>query len=133
MNKLFIVKIGGNVLDNATALDAFLKDFAAIKEPKVLIHGGGKIATNIGNQLGIESNYINGRRITDAATLDLVTMVYGGLVNKQIVAKLQQMGCNALGVTGADGNMIKAVKRPVKDVDYGYVGDINTDSVNTAL
>jgi acetylglutamate kinase len=78
MNKLFIIKIGGNVLDNAAALEGFLKDFAAIKEPKILIHGGGKIATNIGNQLGIESNYINGRRITDAATLDLVTMVYGG-------------------------------------------------------
>ena len=133
MNKLFIIKIGGNVLDNAVGLDAFLKDFAAIKEPKILIHGGGKIATNIGNQLGIESNYINGRRITDAATLDLVTMVYGGLVNKQIVAKLQQMGCNALGVTGADGNMIHATKRPVKDIDYGFVGDITPDGVNTAL
>lgn len=133
MNKLFIIKIGGNVLDNALALEAFLKDFAAIKEPKILIHGGGKIATNIGNQLGIESNYINGRRITDAATLDLVTMVYGGLVNKQIVAKLQQIGCNALGVTGADGNMIRATKRPVKDIDYGYVGDIKPEGVNTAL
>lgn len=133
MNKLFIIKIGGNVLDNAAAFDAFLRDFAAIKEPKILIHGGGKVATNIGNQLGIESNYINGRRITDAATLDLVTMVYGGLVNKQIVAKLQQLGCNALGVTGADGNMIKATKRPVKEIDYGFVGDIKPEGVNTAL
>ncbi|HEX6892412.1 MAG TPA: acetylglutamate kinase [Chryseolinea sp.] len=133
MNKLFIIKIGGNVLDNAAALEGFLRDFAAIKEPKILIHGGGKIATNIGNQLGIESNYVNGRRITDGATLDLVTMVYGGLVNKQIVAKLQQLGCNALGVTGADGNMIKASKRPVKDIDYGFVGDITPEGVNTAL
>ncbi len=133
MNKLFIIKIGGNVLDNPTQLDLFLKNFASIKEPKILIHGGGKIATKIGDQLGIESNYLNGRRITDAATLDLVTMVYGGLVNKQIVAQLQQMNCNAMGVTGADGNMIKATKRPVKDVDYGYVGDIKTESVNTAL
>jgi acetylglutamate kinase len=133
MNKLFIIKIGGNVLDNPAALDVFLRDFAAIKEPKILIHGGGKIATSLGNQLGIESNYINGRRITDAATLDLVTMVYGGLVNKQIVATLQQMGCNALGVTGADGNMIRATKRPVKDIDYGFVGDIKPDGVNTAL
>jgi acetylglutamate kinase len=133
MNKLFIVKIGGNVLDNAAAFDLFLGDFAAIKEPKILIHGGGKVATNLGNQLGIESNYINGRRITDAATLDLVTMVYGGLVNKQIVAKLQQLGCNALGVTGADGNMIKATKRPVKEIDYGFVGDIKPEGVNTAL
>ncbi len=122
MNKLFIIKIGGNVLDNAASLEVFLKDFAAIKEPKILIHGGGKIATNLGNQLGIESNYVNGRRITDGATLDLVTMVYGGLVNKQIVAKLQQLGCNALGVTGADGNMISATKRPVKDIDYRFCG-----------
>lgn len=133
MNKLFIIKIGGNVLDNASALDVFLKDFASIKEPKILIHGGGKIATNIGNQLGIESNYVNGRRITDAPTLDLVTMVYGGLVNKQIVSKLQHLGCNALGVTGADGNMISATKRPVGDVDYGFVGDIRPEGVNTAL
>lgn len=133
MNKLFIIKIGGNVLDDPSALNNFLKDFSAIREPKILIHGGGKIATKIGDQLGIESNYINGRRITDNETLDLVTMVYGGLVNKQIVATLQQLGCNALGVTGADGNLIKAVKRPVKDIDYGFVGDIKSEGVNTAL
>jgi acetylglutamate kinase len=133
MNKLFIIKIGGNVLDNPGALYNFLSDFASVKEPKILIHGGGKIATKIGEQLGIESKYINGRRITDSATLDLVTMVYGGLVNKQIVASLQQLGCNAMGITGADGNMIKAVKRPVKDVDYGYVGDVKPDDVNTSL
>ncbi len=133
MNKLYIIKIGGNVLDDASALSTFLKDFASIREPKVLIHGGGKIATKIGDQLGIESNYINGRRITDSETLDLVTMVYGGLVNKQIVASLQQLGCNALGVTGADGNLIKAVKRPVKDINYGFVGDIRPEDVSTAL
>jgi acetylglutamate kinase len=133
MNRLFVIKIGGNVLDHPESLNKFLADFDSIKEPKILIHGGGKIATKIGNQLGIESNYINGRRITDSETLDLVTMVYGGLVNKQIVATLQKMGCNALGLTGADGNMIKAVKRPVKDIDYGFVGDIRQDSVNTSL
>jgi len=133
MNKLFIIKIGGNVLDDPAGFDLFLKDFAAIKEPKILIHGGGKIATSIGNQLGIESNYIRGRRITDGPTLDLVTMVYAGLVNKQIVAKLQALGCNGLGVTGADGNMIRATKRPVKDIDYGFVGDIRPEGVNTAL
>ena len=131
--KLFIIKIGGNVLDNPEALKKFLGDFAQVKEPKILIHGGGKIATKLGEQLGIESNYVNGRRITDRETLDLVTMVYGGLVNKQLVATLQEMGCNAFGVTGADGNLIQAVKRPVKDVDYGFVGDIKTDSVNTVL
>lgn len=133
MNKLYIIKIGGNVLDDATALSNFLKDFASIREPKILVHGGGKIATKIGDQLGIESNYIDGRRITDAETLDLVTMVYGGLVNKQMVATLQQLGCNALGITGADGNMIKAVKRPVKEINYGFVGDIKQEGVNTAL
>jgi len=133
MNKLFIIKIGGNVLDNPAALQRFLEDFAAIKEPKVLIHGGGKIATKLGGQLGIEANYVNGRRITDSETLDLVTMVYGGLVNKQLVARLQQLGCNALGLTGADGNLIKAVKRPVKEIDYGFVGDIKPESVNSAL
>src|SRR5688572_15723333 len=133
MDKLFIIKIGGNVLDNAAALQTFLVDFASINERKILIHGGGKIATKLGDQLGIESKYINGRRITDAATLDLVTMVYGGLVNKQIVAQLQQLNNNALGITGADGNIIKAKRRPVKDIDYGFVGDINADSVNTSL
>src|SRR5690606_13826358 len=133
MNKLFIIKIGGNVLDKPEALAQFLEDFSSIKEPKILIHGGGKIATKLGEQLGIESNYVNGRRITDAATLDLVTMVYGGLVNKQLVASLQKIGCNAMGVTGADGNMIKAVKRPVKEIDYGFVGDLTPDGVNTSL
>ena len=133
MNKLYIIKIGGNVLDNASALDHFLKDFAAIQAPKILIHGGGTIATKIGDQLGIKSNYVKGRRITDQRTLDLVTMVYGGLINKQMVAQLQQLGCNAMGLTGADGNMIKAVKRPVKEIDYGFVGDITSDSVNSTL
>ncbi len=133
MEKLFIIKIGGNVLDNPTALSSFLKDFAKIKEPKILIHGGGKIATKIGDQLGIKSNYVNGRRITDAATLDVVTMVYGGLVNKQLVASMQIHQCNAMGFTGADGNLIKAIKRPVKDIDYGFVGDVKPEGVNVEL
>ena len=133
MEKLFVIKIGGNVLDNDAVLSSFLRDFASLKDRKILIHGGGKIASRLGDQLGIESKYINGRRITDASTLDLVTMVYGGLVNKQIVAALQHLDCNALGVTGADGNLIKASKRPVKDVDYGFVGDINPQGVNRDL
>lgn len=133
MEKLFIIKIGGNVLDNAAALHSFLDDFASVEGRKILIHGGGKIATKLGDQLGIESKYVNGRRITDAPTLNLVTMVYGGLVNKQIVAQLQQRSCNALGVTGADGNMIKATKRPIKDIDYGFVGDIHESGVNHGL
>jgi acetylglutamate kinase len=127
---LFVIKVGGNVIDNPALLQSFLEDFAAIKGPKILIHGGGKIATRIGDQLGIESKYVNGRRITDAATIDVVTMVYGGLVNKQLVAKLQAVGCNAIGMTGADANVIPAVKRPVKEIDYGFVGDINPASLN---
>ena len=133
MNRLYIIKIGGNVLDDEQGLSVFLKDFAAIQAPKILVHGGGKIATKIGDKLGIISNYVKGRRVTDAETLDLVTMIYGGLVNKQMVARLQQLGCNALGVTGADGNMIKATRRPVKDIDYGFVGDITPASVNSTL
>lgn len=133
MNKLYIIKIGGNVLDDEAALTQFLKDFASIQAPKILIHGGGKIATKVGDQLGIESKYVKGRRITDEPTRDLVTMIYGGLINKQMVARLQELDCNALGVTGADGNLIKAVKRPVKEIDYGFVGDITPDSVNSTL
>jgi acetylglutamate kinase len=133
VNKLFVIKIGGNVLDNEQALASFLSDFASIKENKILIHGGGKIATKIGEQLGLQSNYVNGRRITDEATRDLVTMVYGGLINKQLVTKLQALNCNALGLTGADGNSIKATKRPIKEIDYGFVGDVVSESVNVDL
>ena len=124
MEKLFVIKIGGNVVDDSTALNSFLQKFAAIDGCKILIHGGGKIATSIGKKLGIEPNYINGRRITDEATIDLVTMVYGGLINKQLVASLQSMHCNAIGLTGADANIIPANKRPVTEIDYGFVGDV---------
>jgi len=133
MERLFIIKIGGNVLDDEKALERFLVDFAGIRERKILIHGGGKIATRIGEQLSITSKYVNGRRITDTATLDLVTMVYGGLVNKKLVTALQALQCNAMGLTGADGNVIRAVKRPVKDIDYGFAGDITPEAVNTTL
>lgn len=126
MIDLFVIKVGGNVLDNPALLQQFLQNIATIPGKKILIHGGGKIATRIGDQLGIVSNYINGRRITDAATIDLVTMVYGGLVNKQLVAQLQSLGCNAIGMTGADANIIPARKRPVKEIDYGFVGDVTT-------
>ena len=133
MQPLFIIKIGGNVIDDENNLADFLADFALIDAKKILVHGGGKIATKIGEQLGIASNYINGRRITDAATIDLVTMVYGGLVNKKIVAKLQSLHCNALGVTGADGNIIPATKRPVvNEIDFGFVGDVQTENIGTS-
>ena len=130
MKKLFIVKIGGNVIDNDEALQSFLKDFSTIKEAKILVHGGGKIATRIGDKLGIESKYIKGRRITDEHTIDLVTMVYGGLVNKKLVAKLQSLNCNAIGLTGADGNMLPATRRPVKEIDYGFVGDVDVANLS---
>src|SRR6476469_225366 len=123
MEKLFVIKIVGNVIDNEEALSSFLSAFAKIEGKKILIHGGGKIATQIGDKLGIESKYVNGRRITDDATIDTVTMVYGGLVNKKIVAKLQSLNTDAIGLTGADANIIPAVQRPVKDVDFGWVGD----------
>jgi acetylglutamate kinase len=127
--KLFIVKIGGNVIDSQESLQSFLKDFASISQRKILIHGGGKVATRIGEQLGIESKYTNGRRITDDATIDLVTMVYGGLVNKKIVAQLQALSTNAIGLTGADANCIPATKRPVKEIDYGWAGDVEAANV----
>jgi len=131
--KLFIIKIGGNVIDSPKALDRFLSDFAAIKGKKILVHGGGKIATELGKKLGIETKMVEGRRITDADTIDLVTMTYAGLINKKIVAALQAKGCNAIGFSGADGNLIQAIRRPVKTIDYGFVGDIADDSVNTSL
>lgn len=133
MDKLFVIKIGGNVIDNENSLYQFLSSFASSNAKKILIHGGGKIATKIGDQLGIQSKYINGRRITDEATIDLVTMVYGGLVNKKIVAQLQSLNCNAIGLTGADANIIPAIKRPVREVDYGFAGDVTAANINADL
>lgn len=126
MESLFVIKIGGNIVDDENKLSSFLQSFAQVKGRKVLIHGGGKVATKIGDKLGIESKYVDGRRITDVETIDVVTMVYGGLVNKKIVAQLQANGCNAIGVTGADANLIPATKRPVKEIDYGFVGDVKS-------
>jgi len=133
MEQLFVIKIGGNVIDNEHSLRQFLSAFASAKAKMILIHGGGKIATRIGDQLGIESKYIDGRRITDKATIDLVTMVYGGLVNKKMVAQLQSLHCNAIGLTGADANIVPAIKRPVKDIDYGFAGDVKTENIQADL
>jgi acetylglutamate kinase len=131
MNKLSIIKIGGNVIDNSEKLHQFLLDFITLPGKKVLIHGGGKIATELGDSLGIEAKMVDGRRITDIETLRIVTMVYAGLINKNVVAQLQAKGCNAIGLTGADGNVIKAMKRPVKEIDYGFVGDLDPSSVSS--
>ena len=128
--KMYIIKVGGNVIDDAEKLNTFLKEFSTITAKKILVHGGGKIATSIGNKLGIVSKYIDGRRITDDETIDLVTMVYGGLVNKKIVGKLQSFHCNAIGITGADANLIPAKKREVTEIDYGWAGDIESDKIN---
>ena len=121
---MYIIKIGGNVLDNPERLQRFLIDFAQLPGPKLLVHGGGKIASTIGLKLGIEPAYVEGRRLTAAETLQLVTMVYGGLINKNVVAQLQALGCNTIGMTGADANAIPATKRAVRTVDYGFAGDI---------
>ena len=128
---LTVIKVGGKIVEEESSLNQLLNDFAAIEGYKVLVHGGGRSATKIASQLGIESQMVNGRRITDAETLKVVTMVYGGLVNKNIVAGLQARRVNALGLTGADMDVIRSVKRPVKDVDYGFVGDV--EKVNATL
>ena len=124
MNKLTLVKVGGKIVEEPQSLKQLLADFSKIDGYKVLVHGGGRSATAIAAKLGIESTMVNGRRITDEETLKVVTMVYGGLVNKQIIAGLQAIGVNALGLTGADLNYMRSEKRPVKDVDYGFVGDV---------
>lgn len=141
---LIVIKIGGNIVDDEVKLSSFLQSFAGVDTKKILVHGGGKVATKIGETLGIESKYVDGRRITDAATIDLVTMVYAGLINKKIIAQLQAFNCNAIGVTGADGNLIPAKKRDVVQkasppvgggglegaIDYGFAGDVQSDKIN---
>ena len=124
--KLTIIKVGGAIVEDEAQLSQLLKDFSAIEGKKVLVHGGGRRATQVAAQLGIESKMMNGRRITDAEMLNVVTMVYGGLVNKNLVARLQANGVNALGLTGADMDVIRSHKRPLKDgIDYGFVGDVD--------
>lgn len=130
MERLTVVKVGGKVVENKESLEELLKQFSMIRGKRILVHGGGMLATSLAEKLGIETQMVEGRRITDAATLEVVTMVYAGLVNKTIVAGLQAKGCNSIGLTGADLNVIRAVKRPVKTVDYGFVGDIM--GVNTS-
>lgn len=133
INDITVVKIGGNIVDNPEALAAFVKDFASLPGRKILIHGGGKEATRLSARLEIPTTMIEGRRVTSRETLDVVTMVYAGLVNKRIVSMLQSAGCNALGLSGADGNAIRATRRPATPVDYGFVGDIANTGVNTDL
>jgi acetylglutamate kinase len=130
MEILYVVKIGGNIIDDEQLLSSFLKKFAAIRSKKILIHGGGKLATRMAEKMGIPQQMIDGRRLTNAETLKIVTMVYAGYINKNIVALLQSLQCNAIGITGADGNSILSHKRMKADIDYGFAGDI--DQVNAS-
>lgn len=131
MDKLLVIKIGGNIIDDKIKLSSFLALFAKIQSPKILVHGGGKSATQLAERLNIPQQMVEGRRITDAETLKIVTMLYAGYINKNIVAQLQAFNCNSVGLSGTDGNIIPAHKRQHPTLDYGFVGDI--DSVNTAL
>ena len=136
MAKLFVIKIGGNIIDDEKKLSSFLKEFAGIADKKILVHGGGNLATKLAEQLGIQQQLVDGRRITDSETLKIVTMVYAGYINKNIVAKLQGFNCNAVGLCGPDGDVILAHKRKNPVLDYGFVGDvdaINVDLINSLL
>ncbi|MCM1348695.1 MAG: acetylglutamate kinase [Firmicutes bacterium] len=125
-----VVKIGGNIVNDSVALTDFLKKFSSLKGRKILVHGGGREATALAAALNIKTTMIEGRRVTDADTLSVVTMIYAGLINKRIVSMLQSMGCNAIGLTGADAKTITSVRRPAEPVDFGFVGDLKSDSVN---
>jgi acetylglutamate kinase len=131
LETLSVIKIGGNIIDNEATLSSFLKSFASTPGKKILVHGGGKLATKLASQLEIPQQLVDGRRITDADTLKVVTMVYAGYINKNIVARLQSYGCNSIGLCGADGNAIQAHKRNHPNLDYGFVGDI--DIINVPL
>jgi acetylglutamate kinase len=131
MQQLTIVKIGGNVIDDENSLSAFLVEFNLLKGYKILVHGGGKLANQLQHKLNVPVNMLDGRRITDAETLKVVTMVYAGYINKNVVAKLQGLNCNAIGLSGADANCIQASKRKVETIDYGFVGDV--EKINTSF
>lgn len=133
IDKITVVKIGGNVVDDPQALDEFIGNFSRMEGAVILVHGGGKEATRLSKALGIETTMINGRRVTDSDTLNVVTMVYAGLINKRIVSKLQACGVNAMGLSGADAGVVRAVKRNVSDIDFGFVGDMLPDSVDAGV
>jgi len=136
METLKVIKIGGNIIDNDVDLNSFLEAFSKINGSKILVHGGGRLATKLTQQMNVEVKMFEGRRITDAETLDIITMVYAGKINKNIVAKLQANNCNAIGLSGADSNTIVSEKRPIKTIDFGYVGDVikvNTETLETLL
>ena len=131
MEKLTVVKVGGKVIDSESQLSAVLSDFSQIEGKKILVHGGGSMASQFAKKLGIETKMVEGRRVTDADSLEIVTMIYAGLINKKIVASLHVTGCDAIGLSGADGNSIRSHKRHNANIDYGFVGDI--DEVNASM
>jgi len=133
MRELTIIKIGGNVVEKPMELESFLKKFSNLPQPKILVHGGGNYATELSAKLGIKVTMLDGRRITDAETLKLVTMVYAGMINKTVVSLLQKFGCNAIGLSGADGDIIPGVRRSSHPIDWGLVGDIQPSNINTSL
>jgi len=133
MKELVIIKIGGNIIDDKKALSKFLKTYNSISSPKILVHGGGKVTTQLSEKLGIKTKIVEGRRITDADTLNVTIMVYAGLINKNITAKLNAKGTKAIGICGADAFFIPSVKRKKNNIDYGFVGDVLTDKINTKL
>ena len=133
MKKLHVIKIGGNSIDDVAVLDDFLKKFNSIEDLKILVHGGGKLTTGLADSLGIKQTMHEGRRVTDFETLNIAVMVYAGLINKKIVAKLQAQNCNAIGFSGADGNLILSKKRVHSEIDYGYVGDIVDGGIDVQL
>jgi len=133
MKGLTIVKIGGNIIDGSAALERFLLQFAQIESPKILVHGGGNMATQLAQKLGIETKMVDGRRITDLETLKIAVMVYAGWINKSLVASLQKLGCNAIGMSGADGDTVPAKRRAKKPIDFGYVGDVDPSHINSTL
>lgn len=133
LSRVKVVKIGGNVIDNPEALSDFIDKFSRLSGPKILVHGGGKEATRMAKGLGLETTMIDGRRVTDAAMLDICTMVYAGLVNKRIVSAMQAKGIDAIGLSGADGDLIRATRRPAEPIDYGFVGDISPIDVKDSL
>lgn len=133
MKKLNIIKIGGNIIDDESQLNDFIQSLASLNEPFILVHGGGKLATDLAEKLNIPQQLIEGRRITDAETLKIATMVYAGYINKNIVAKLQKQNINSIGLSGADGNVMMATKRIHQKIDYGFVGDVSIENVNCAF
>ncbi|SDB56251.1 N-acetylglutamate kinase [Flavobacteriaceae bacterium MAR_2010_188] len=127
---LKVVKIGGSIIDDETSLFQFLENFSTLKGKKILVHGGGKLATQLSNKMGVEVKMVEGRRITDAETLDIITMVYAGKINKNIIANLQRFNCNSVGFTGADGNSVVSKKRLVKEIDFGFAGDVEKVNID---